>query len=134
IIRRTSGTPAAHHALAGERVLLIDDNEVNLHILREQLGRHGIEVETAASAAEALALLQDRAGSDRPFTLAILDFQMPAMDGLELGQQIRTLLGGQAPPLIMLTSFTARGHAEEAIRQGFAGYLPKPVKESRLLA
>jgi CheY-like chemotaxis protein/HPt (histidine-containing phosphotransfer) domain-containing protein len=80
----------------------------------------------AASGQEALSLLRQ----ELTFDLAILDMQMPEMDGMTLAREIRKLPGGQALPLIMLTSLGSRGQAE--LSGEFAAYLVKPVKPSQL--
>ncbi|MBL0088485.1 MAG: response regulator [Ideonella sp.] len=114
--------------LASKRVLLVDDNPTNLHILETQCRRWGLEVSTAASAAEALMVL-DR---DRLFDGAVLDLHMPGMDGIELARQIRWLCPGSLPALVLLSSGSHRLRSAVADAL-FAATLAKPVKHTQLL-
>jgi PAS domain S-box-containing protein len=109
--------------LAGRRVLIVDDNDTNRHILVKQAESWGmLPVETGAPA-EALAWI--RRGD--PLDVAVLDMQMPEMDGLTLAGEIRRHRDADSLPLVMLTSL-GRGRSPE----GFAAYLTKPIKPSQL--
>jgi len=114
--------------LAGKRVLVVDDNATNRRVLTLQAQGWGMRARAATSGAEALAMI--RAGD--PFDLAILDMQMPEMDGVTLAGEIRKYRDRAALPLVMLTSMgrVERGDAVEAA--GFAGFLMKPIKQSQL--
>jgi signal transduction histidine kinase/HPt (histidine-containing phosphotransfer) domain-containing protein len=114
--------------LAGKRLLVVDDNQTNRHILTLQAGSWGLSVAAVASGAEALALI----GPDCPFDLAILDMQMPEMDGLQLAAEIRRLDRAAGLPLVMLTSIYQHGERHDERMQLFAAYLAKPVKPSHL--
>jgi PAS domain S-box-containing protein len=116
--------------LAGKRVLLVDDNPTNLHILQTQCRRWGMDVVSAAQGSEALAVLD----ADRRFDVAVLDLHMPGMDGVQLAQQIRWLCPGTQPALVLLSSSAQRraGGADQAAL--FAARLAKPVKHSQLFA
>jgi signal transduction histidine kinase/DNA-binding response OmpR family regulator/HPt (histidine-containing phosphotransfer) domain-containing protein len=114
-------------ALRGERVLIVDDNATNRRILTRQTELWQMLPRATASPMEALTWL-DRGDS---FDIAILDMQMPEMDGLSLAREIRELPGPSSNlPLIMLTSV---GRSE--IREGedlFSAFLTKPIKPSSL--
>ncbi|WP_158219918.1 PAS domain S-box protein [Ideonella sp. A 288] len=113
--------------LTGKRVLLVDDNPTNLHILETQCRRWGMEVSSASSATEALTMLD----KDRLFDAAVLDLHMPGMDGVQLAQQIRWLCPGSLPALLLLSSSTHRRGSAPA--EGlFAARLAKPVKHTQL--
>jgi PAS domain S-box-containing protein len=117
--------PASPTALAGRRVLVVDDNATNRHILVRQTGSWGmLPVETESPAT---ALQWVRRGD--PFDVAILDMQMPDMDGLTLAREIRVHRDARSLPLVMLTSL-GRGEATEV---DFAAHLTKPIKPSQLL-
>ncbi|MCS7220115.1 MAG: response regulator [Anaerolineae bacterium] len=113
-------------SLRGKRVLIVDDNPTNRRILTLQTQAWGMIPTPAASGQEALSFLRQGLA----FDLAILDMQMPEMDGVTLAREIRKLLSGQALPLIMLTSLGSRGQAE--LSEEFAAYLVKPIKPSQL--
>ena len=115
--------------LANLRVLIVDDNPTNSRILAHQTGRWGMHARCARSAPEALEWL--RAGEN--FDLAILDMQMPEMDGLMLAAEIRRLPGGDALPLVMLTSMPLQTRKPEFLALNFAGCLTKPIKPAQLL-
>jgi PAS domain S-box-containing protein len=117
----------AQPELAGKRVLIVDDNPTNLHILETLCRRWGTEVATAGSGAEALTLL-DR---DRMFDVAVLDLHMPGMDGVQLARQIRWLCPGTTPALVLLSSSVQRRSGVDQAEL-FAARLAKPVKHSQL--
>ncbi len=116
--------------LTGKQVLVVDDNETNRQLLDMQLRRHGMVPCTANSPVAAIAAVEEW---QQPFDLAIVDFRMPGMDGIELGRLLREKSGGAPLPMLLMTSFSSRGHARMAADAGFSGYLNKPVKERRLL-
>ncbi|MDS3859191.1 response regulator [Thermosynechococcaceae cyanobacterium BACA0444] len=115
--------------LVGKRVLLVDDNQTNLDISRYHLRHWGLEVLTAMSAHAALEVLNSNHASGQGVDLALLDMQMPDVDGLTLGRQIRQLPLAQTIPLVMLTSL---GPTDPQCRAEFDAYLVKPVRPSRL--
>ena len=102
--------------LAGRRVLVVDDNATNRQILARQLGSWGIAVTTAASGPVALELLRAAASAGQPFDLAILDMQMPEMDGPMLARAIRAEPAIASVPLALLTSLGQTGLARRAGR------------------
>jgi CheY-like chemotaxis protein len=117
--------------IRGLKVLAVDDNATNRRILYEQLKAWGCRPATASCAAEALEILRESAGSD-PFLVALLDLQMPDVDGLHLGAQIRSDPQLTNCKLLLLTSVVGVGAREQAMEAGFFGTLTKPVKQSAL--
>jgi len=115
-------------ALSGRRMLIVDDNQTNRRILREMLAAEGIKVEEAATAADGLEALR-RARYD----LAILDVQMPDMDGFQLVTAVRGEKKLARTNLLMLTSAGQRGDGERCRELGIRGYLTKPISRSDLL-
>jgi signal transduction histidine kinase/CheY-like chemotaxis protein/HPt (histidine-containing phosphotransfer) domain-containing protein/HAMP domain-containing protein len=112
--------------LDGKRLLVVDDNATNRRILMLQAQGWGLAVQAAASGAEALSYL-DRG---EQFQLAILDMQMPEMDGVQLATAIRAHRAGRKLPMILLTSL---GRRAEDLKAGlFAACLTKPTKGSQL--
>lgn len=118
--------------LTGIPVLIVDDNQTNRQVLRRQLQNWGMNVQAAEDAATALGLLRERQRQGIPFRLAILDMQMPEVDGEMLGRQIKADPDLRQTQLIMLTSLSQREGAKRMQEAGFAAYLTKPVKQSRL--
>jgi len=127
-----AGGPAPRAVIEGLRVLVVDDNATARHVVCTQLRSWGCEPEAAPSAEEALARLREAAAAGQRFPLAILDMQMPGMDGERLAQTIKQDPGLQSTVLVLLTSVGRRGDARRAQEVGFAGYLTKPVRQSLL--
>jgi signal transduction histidine kinase/DNA-binding response OmpR family regulator len=115
--------------LAGKRVLIVDDNATNRQILGRQAVFWGMNPQAATSGAEALEWLE--AGDT--FDLAILDMQMPNMDGMTLARQLRALPNGEELPLVMLTSIGRQeNNPQGAPEVKLAAFLNKPIKQSHL--
>jgi PAS domain S-box-containing protein len=114
--------------LAGKRVLIVDDNATNRQILTLQAQSWGMVPSASASARLAL----DWIAAKEEFDLAILDMQMPGMDGLDLAAQIRQYPDRQKLPLVMLTSIGRQEINTPAIEVDFAAFLNKPIKQSQL--
>ena len=115
--------------LTGLRVLVVDDNATNRHILHYHLSSWKMEPTCVDSGKEALAVL--RSCQDNPYDLAILDMQMPEMDGLMLVSELKANPTTATMPLIILTSMGIFSR-EEALKAGVQAALVKPVKQSRL--
>jgi len=119
--------------LGGMRVLVVDDNAMNRRLLRDILARWQMEPVLVDGGAAALATMDDALRHNQPFTLVLLDFQMPGMDGFAVAEAIhnRPELGGST--IMMLSSVGQRGDAARCKELGVAAYLTKPVKQSILL-
>jgi len=118
--------------LRGVRVLIVDDNATNRTILHEQLRAWGLSSRSAASAQQALTLLRAGIAEDTPYDLALLDFQMPEMDGLALACAIKADPTLATVRLILLTSAGGGSEVQEATQVGIAVTLTKPVRASQL--
>jgi CheY-like chemotaxis protein/nitrogen-specific signal transduction histidine kinase len=118
----------AQPQLTGLRLLIVDDNPTNCRILSLQVSKWGMIPRVAATAAQALEWL--RAGEH--FDLAILDMQMPDMDGLMLASEIRKLPGTMMIPLVLLTSMGVRSDQPEFAQAAFSSCLTKPIKPAQL--
>jgi signal transduction histidine kinase/DNA-binding response OmpR family regulator len=121
--------------LRGRRVLVVEDNDTNRRILALHLLAAGVECVAAASGPEALSLLDKGERVD----VAVLDMQMPGMDGLSLARAIRAHPAGATLPLVMLSSIgrtelsAIAGDRRVAIGELFAAVLTKPIKPAQLL-
>ena len=112
--------------LNGRKVLIVDDNETNRRILTLQTGSWEMLPRVTGSPLEALEWIRQGV----QFDAAILDVQMPEMDGLTLAKEINQALGEKAMPMIMLSS---SGPSESGVsKKPFAAYLTKPIKPSQL--
>jgi PAS domain S-box-containing protein len=117
--------PREHPQLHGKRLLVVDDNAVNREVVKRQASGWGMVPRETGSPREALEWI--RRGD--PFDVAILDVQMPDMDGFALAREIHRSRDGRVLPLVMLTSLGRRDVDE---RVDFVALLTKPIKASQL--
>ncbi|MBM3746976.1 MAG: response regulator [Acidobacteria bacterium] len=108
--------------MAGERILVVDDNPLNLKMTRLLLVGEGYDVRTAEDSQEALAVL----AVFRPH-LILMDIRMPGMDGLELTRRLRADPATQDVIIVALTANAMRGDEESAREAGCNGYIAKPI-------
>jgi signal transduction histidine kinase/DNA-binding response OmpR family regulator len=119
--------------LRDSRVLIVDDNSTNRRILEYQVTGWGMQVAASVSGAtEALAVLEDAARTGRPVDLALLDFQMPGMDGLSLAREMHARSAFSSLPIVVLTSLGHRLQPEALQQAGVGAWLLKPVKPMHL--
>jgi CheY-like chemotaxis protein len=116
--------------MAGERILVVDDNELNLKLLRVTLVAEGYDVATARDAGEALAAL---AAGERP-RLILMDLQLPGVDGLELTRRLRADPATADVPIVAVTSFAMSHDRDAALAAGCDEYVPKPIDTRKLPA
>ena len=128
---KTSEVPALTD-ISGTKVLVVDDNATNRMLISTLLNNWGCRYETAADGETGLMLLREAADQKEPFRIALLDFEMPGMDGQELGRQIKADPRLEATLMVMVTSLARRGDAGVFEEIGFVGYLTKPVRQSLL--
>jgi signal transduction histidine kinase/CheY-like chemotaxis protein/HPt (histidine-containing phosphotransfer) domain-containing protein len=112
------------------RVLVVDDNHTNREILQDQLTNEGILSAAAGSGAEALKMARGASARGQPFDIAVVDMVMPAMNGLELAQAIKSDRALAAIQIVMLTSL---GHEVPNQVNHLARHLTKPVRRRELL-
>jgi PAS domain S-box-containing protein len=125
-------TLAITREIFGCRILGVDDNLTNRRLLEAYLQSWGCRFELVRNGSQALAKLQEAVISGDPYDIAILDMQMPDMDGETLGEIIKTDPMIRDVVLVMMTSFGRRGDAGRLEEKGFAGYLTKPVRQAQL--
>ncbi len=128
----TSTAPVSAAALEGVRVLVVDDNQTNRHILQHQLEGWRMRVTCAESGDEALSLMALAARVGTNFELAILDMHMPAMDGLQLARAIKALPALAGTPLMMLTSTFSNADQPARLEAGILRYVNKPIRRADL--
>ena len=116
-------------------VLVVDDNETNRLVISQQLGHWGANVTLASSAKQALELCAQRIENNQPmFDIAVLDMQMPEMDGMELCKVLKAHDDYKAMPLVMMTSIAGMEGAQRYSKIGFQAYFPKPVTTADLIS
>jgi CheY-like chemotaxis protein len=111
-------------------VLLVDDDTRNIFALSSVLERRGMEVLTATTGSEALAVLNSRAD----VAIVLMDIMMPGMDGYETIQAIRTTPKYRRLPILALTAKAMKGDREKCLEAGASDYLAKPVNTEQLLS
>jgi CheY-like chemotaxis protein len=122
-------TEAPQDEVAGTRVLLVEDNPVNLEVALALLENSGCEVDTASNGIEALENYE--AGV---YGVIFMDCQMPEMDGFEAAAEIRRreLGSGRRVPIIALTASAIEGDREQCLAAGMDDYLPKPFTATQM--
>ena len=117
--------------LQGKQILIVDDNITNLEILARQAQSWGMNAQTALAGTQALDIIKNSSPETQRFDVAILDMQMPQMDGVTLAQTIQTLDLGYDLPLVLLTS-TGFSKNICSNRSLFTACLNKPIKAVEL--
>ncbi len=125
--RPPSRRPVAKPGVAG-RILVVEDNAVNLRISVYMLEKHGYRVDVAGNGLEALEAL---AGSD--YDLVLMDCQMPEMDGFEATAELRQREIGRRTPVVALTAAATREDVDRCHAAGMDDVLAKPLREGDLL-
>ncbi len=108
--------------MAGERVLVVDDNLANLKLVNFVLQARGFEVSNAHDAQEALASI-----ATTPPRLVLMDIQLPGTDGLTLARKLKADPATRDLIIVALTAYAMRGDEEKAREAGCSGYLTKPI-------
>jgi len=116
----------------GKRILVVDDHDINRTVFRVYLESWGCRFDGVENGEQALAGLRDAADRGDPFHLAIVDMQMPEMNGVTLGRKIKDDAAIRSTHLVMATSVGQRGDAERLKKVGFSAFLSKPVKKALL--
>lgn len=108
--------------MANEPILIVDDNAVNLKLIKVLLAGEGYRIETATKAEEVLKILP----TFQP-RLILLDIQLPGMDGMELTKIIKTNPQFQDIIILAITAYAMQGDKEKILASGCDGYLSKPI-------
>ncbi|OQX96639.1 hypothetical protein B6I21_00445 [candidate division KSB1 bacterium 4572_119] len=114
--------------LKNKNVLIVDDNKTNRKILSTQVKKWGMISTPVANPVEALEKIKN----NEAFDIAILDMQMPEMDGLELAREIRKYKDPKQLPLVMLTSLGKKDDLDLIKELNFTSYVTKPIKQIQL--
>lgn len=118
--------------LAGLKALVVEDNECNREVLAEQLMEWGLKPIFATSGQDALRMMRVDLDDSCPYDLAIIDHQLPDMDGKRLGMMMQSDEILAACRMVLLTAEAGAGRGREYRQAGFAAYLAKPVTPSIL--
>jgi PAS domain S-box-containing protein len=120
----------AKAGLGGQRILVVDDNRTSRKLLEQLLGHWGVDHGLADGGEAAIDALHAAVEAGRPYDIAVIDMEMPRMDGYRLGSRIKQDPDLGDTRLVILTSKGRRGDARKFEEAGFAGYLGKPVEQS----
>jgi CheY-like chemotaxis protein/signal transduction histidine kinase len=116
--------------LVGRTVLLVDDDPRNIFALSSALERRGMQVLTATTGAEAIALVDETPS----LAIVLMDIMMPEMDGYQTIEKIRQNRAYRRLPIIALTAKAMKGDREKCLQAGASDYLAKPVNTEQLLS
>jgi PAS domain S-box-containing protein len=119
--------------LRGRRALCVDDHDISLHVFRSLLMGWGVDATCVSTPQAAMAALDAADAASRPYDFAILDQQMPGIDGFTLGELMHGRTATAQLPLLLSSSVVTPGGLDEATSRGFGGLVTKPVKKRYLL-
>ena len=113
--------------MAGESILIVDDNPTNLKLVTYLMKAHGYEVRTAVDADTAVASIAESMPR-----LVLMDVQLPGVDGLELTRRLKSDPKTSAIIILAVTAYAMKGDQEKAIAAGCDGYITKPIDTRKL--
>jgi two-component system, cell cycle response regulator DivK len=111
--------------MAGEKILLVEDNPVNRRLAVFLLRSQGYQVREATTAQEAFEILEKERAD-----LIVMDIQLPGMDGLEATRKLKEQRATADIPVVAVTSYAMKGDREKALAAGCAGYVTKPIDKN----
>ena len=114
--------------MPGEQILVVEDNEKNMKLLRDVLQAIGYRTLEASTAGQALALVAEHSPA-----LVLMDIRLPDMDGLEALSRLRMDRRTASIPVLAVTAQAMKGDRERFLQAGFDGYLSKPVDVDELI-
>ena len=129
-IARPAPPVAEHQGLAGQKVLVVDDDIRNVYAITSSLEEHGVTVLRASDGREGIAVLAAEPDVD----LILMDVMMPEMDGYAATRAIRSLEKHKALPIIALTAKAMKDDHEKCLAAGANDYVAKPLDVEKLLS
>ncbi|MDH3214024.1 MAG: response regulator [Myxococcales bacterium] len=115
--------------MAGELILVVEDNQMNAKLLRDVLGSRGYEVAESTTAEEGLEITRSRNPA-----LVLMDIQLPGMNGIEALRELKKDPSTQSIPVIAVTASVMPMERNEVLEAGFDGYQTKPISVKELMA
>ncbi|WP_038180871.1 ATP-binding protein [Vibrio rhizosphaerae] len=137
VIEKTTSpvTADSNLSFAGVRILIVEDNEINVEVAKGYLSDLHFEFEVANNGQEAIEILTRAAQENRPFRCILMDCQMPVMNGYDCARQIRFEnpdTGHEKTPIIAMTANAFSGEKEKCIESGMSDYMTKPLNQALL--
>jgi len=131
---QASQAPALGRDILGDsRVLVVEDNEINQIVIKEQLNEIGVNVELAENGERGVAKVKQAIDENHPYDLILMDCHMPVKDGLSATKEIRQLGDlGMRVPIVALTANALVGEKEKCMNAGMDDFISKPMGISRL--
>ena len=112
--------------LNGVKVLLVEDDEMNLKLINRMLDKFGCITDTAFDGKEAMEKIKDKG-----YDLVLMDIQLPVMNGIQVTEIVRREMNSDVP-IIALTAAAMKGDKERAMASGMNGYMIKPVDSEEI--
>ena len=113
-----------------KRVLVVEDNEMNMDLVEYLLEQGGYEIVKAASGEEALAVARTAA----PLDLILMDIHLPGIDGVSVVRELKGEERTRSVPILALTAHAMRGDKDRFLQAGCDGYISKPIDVKTFLA
>ncbi len=124
--------PSAREAglarIAGARVLLVEDNEINQQVASEMLEGAGLQVDVAPNGSMALQSVEARSADGQPYDIVLMDMQMPVMDGVTATRMLRENHGTEVLPIVAMTANAMQADRDRCLQAGMNGFVTKPLE------
>ena len=130
--QKTSTTEAALASLAGARILLVEDDEINQQVACELLQSAGFVVDVANNGQIGVHQVHARFADAQPYDIVLMDMQMPVMDGVTASRLIRETFSSQALPIVAMTANAMKADKERCLAAGMNGFVSKPIDPEEL--
>jgi signal transduction histidine kinase/CheY-like chemotaxis protein len=114
-------------ALAGARILVVEDNEINQQVACELLRGVGFVVDVADNGQIAVQHVQDVSSAGQPYDIVLMDMQMPVMDGVTASRLIRQSFSAEQLPIVAMTANAMKADRERCENAGMNGFVTKPI-------
>lgn len=121
-------------ALKNVRVLIVDDNQTNLHVVDKMVTRWGMDTTLVGNPSDVISLMEQAYQAKKPYELILSDYGMPEIDGFTLAEFIKKRTEFKNTKIIILSSYNQSGDMAKCREIGLNGYLPKPVGQPELLS
>jgi two-component system sensor histidine kinase/response regulator len=121
----------AMHKIAGARILLVEDNEINQLVAREMLASVGLQVEVAENGRIAIDDFAAHVAAGQPYDVVLMDMQMPVMDGVSATREIRAAHGDHTP-IVAMTANAMKVDRDRCLQAGMNAFVTKPIKPDEL--